>query len=189
MIDEQILTNSDMGIEKLEIVKQALDLSPAGIFLEIGTRNGGTAMMAIRSKQSSVVFSIDPYGSKPYMDTRGVSPFIFPDEMYTETLAKLSALALQEKKTFVQFKLPCQEYMSKSLNMWILGNEIATHNVKYSYVLLDGEHNDTTVSREIDFFSDKMQPGGVLLVDNTDWLSLDFSTWHRPRYDMAYKVF
>lgn len=189
MIDEQVLINSDMGIEKLEIVKQALNLSPAGIFIEIGTRKGGTAMMAILSKQSSVVFSVDPYGSKPYVDTRGIAPFIYPDEMYREALAKLSALALQEKKTFVQFKLPSQEYMSKSLNMWILGNEISTHNVRYSYVLLDGEHNDVTVSKEIDFFSDKMQPGGVLLIDNTDWLTLDFSTWHRPRNDMAYKIF
>lgn len=189
MIDEQILSNSDMGIEKLEIVKQALDISPPGIFLEIGTRAGGTAMMAIKSKQSSVVFSVDPYGSKPYIDTNGIAPFIYPDEMYRETLAKLSNLALQENKTFIQFKIPSQEYMSKSLNMWIVGNETTTHNAKYSYVLLDGEHNDITVSQEIAFFSDKMQPGGVLLIDNTDWLTLDFSTWYRPRHDMAYKIF
>jgi hypothetical protein len=189
MIDEQILVNSDMGIEKLEVVKEALNLSPSGIFLEIGTRAGGTAMMAIKSQQSNVVLSVDPYGSKPYIDTNGIAPFVYPDEMYRATLARLSALALQENKTFVQFKIPSQEYMSKSLNMWIVGNEVTTHDIKYSYVLLDGEHNDVTVSKEIDFFYDKMQPGGILLIDNTDWLTLDFSTWHRPRHDMAYKIF
>jgi len=190
MIDPYILAHSDMEIEKLKIVKHTLDMAPDGIFLEIGTRAGGTAMMAIESIRSSIIFSIDPYGSKPYVNPNGIiAPFIYPDEMYRETLAKLSNLALQKNKTFIQLKISSQEYIDKNLNIWISGNQTATHNLKYSYVLLDGEHTDAAVSKEIDFFTNKMETGGVLLIDNVDWLRLDFLNWHRPRYDMAYKVF
>jgi len=189
MIDENVIANSDMGIEKLEVVKNAIELAPKGIFLEIGTRAGGTALMALRASNSELLISIDPYGSKPYIDTNGVAPFVYPDEMYRSTLYKLSKEAIDTGKTFIQFKIPSQEYMTKNLNIWILGKEIGTHDLKYSYVLLDGEHNDKTVSEEIEFFSRRMEESGVLLVDNIDWLSLDFSSWIKPRHDMAYRVF
>lgn len=189
MIDDEVINNSDMGIEKLEVVKAALELSPKGIFLEIGTRAGGTALMALNAPQSEILISIDPYGSKPYIDTNGVAPFIYPDEMYRSTLFKLSKYAVEKNKTFIQFKLASQEYMAKSLNLWLLGNECSTHDIKYSYVLLDGEHNDKTVSEEIEFFSTRMATGGVLLVDNTDWLTLALEGWNKPRFDMAFRVF
>lgn len=189
MIDENIMANSDMGIEKLQVVENAMRLAPKGIFLEIGTRAGGTAIMALRANGSEMLISVDPYGSKPYIDTNGIAPFIYPDEMYRSTLHKLSKEAVDTEKTFIHFKMPSQEYMTKNLNMWILGKEIRTHDLKYSYVLLDGEHNDKTVSEEISFFSSRMVRGGVLLIDNVDWLTIDFSSWSKPRNDMAYKLF
>lgn len=189
MIDKNVISNSDMSTEKLSIVKEVMALAPKGIFLEIGTRAGGTAIMGLKSPNSELLISIDPYGSKPYIDKNGVAPFIYPDEMYRNTLYKLSKEAIDNNKTFIQFKIPSQEYMAKNLNMWMLGKEVSTHNLKYSYVLLDGEHNDKTVSEEIDFFSTRMSSSGVLLIDNTDWLTLDFSSWKRQRFDMAYKIF
>jgi hypothetical protein len=183
---------SDMGIEKLEIVKQCLDMSPLGLCLEIGTRKGGTALMTLEHENCQGLISVDPYGAKPYTDKNGIAPFIYPDQWYAETMVLLMQASLELNKLFVQFKITSQEYMKHNIEIWLEGKPNKTHNLKYSYVLLDGEHNDTTVQQEIDFFSKKMGKGGVLLVDNVDWLTLSLPEsegWQKPRQDMAYKIF
>lgn len=191
-ISEKVTQFSDMGREKLEVVASVLEQAPQGFFLEVGTRMGGTAILALDAPNCNTLISIDPYGSKPYQDPREanmLAPFVYPDQMYLSTMQRLYSHALEVNKNFVHFKIPSQEYIKHDIKMWFDGFEYDKSNTKFAYVLLDGEHNDETVKLEIDFFSKHMIDKGILLVDNIDWLTLDFSSWNSSRADMAYKIF
>ena len=179
-----------MGREKLEVVEECLKLAPEGIFLEVGTRKGGTALFAMQEPKSRVIVSIDPYGNRPFPDMSGdTSVYTFGDEMYLDTMQQLFEYAKEYQKTFIPYKMTSQDYTKNSFGLWIDGKESRNDEVKYSYVLLDGEHTNEAVLNEIEFFKPRMAKGGVLLVDNCDWIDLDFSDWNISRYDMSYKIF
>lgn len=184
------MIESDMGREKIEVVEECLKLAPEGIYLEVGTRMGGTALFAMQEPKSRVVISVDPYGDRPFRDMEGdYSKYKFPNTMYTDTMQQLFEYAKEYKKTFIPYKMTSQDFTQNSFGIWLDGEESKNTEVEYSYVLLDGEHTNEAVQQEIDFFAPRMKKGGVLLVDNTDWLTLPFSDWNVSRYDMSYKIF
>jgi len=188
-ITEEIKQLSDMGDEKLKVVKDCLLLAPKGVFLEVGTRRGGTALMALNTDNCEILIFIDPYGSKPYIDQNGVAPYVFPDQWWIESLSLISGKARELTKIVLPFKFTSYEYMDHNFELWLNGDTRFKDDLLYSYVLLDGDHTTEVVQKEINYFSTRMRKGGVLLVDNTDWMQLDLSDWEKPRYDMAYKVF
>lgn len=186
---EDIKAYSDMGIEKLTVVEDVLKKAPPGFFLEVGTRLGGTAMLAMRTMpQGSHLISVDPYGSKTYYDKEGVAPFKFSDEMYLTALKGLSSFALAGNYSFTQYKMTSLDFLTSEAMLYIDGESRPLETLRFSYVLLDGEHVNNTVGTEIEILKDRMVTGGIILVDNIDWLTLDFNDWTKPRFDMAYKI-
>lgn len=172
---EQARPYSDMDIDKLQTVKNVLQLAPKGIFVEIGVRKGGTSLMALNADNCDYLISIDPY--LPFNDMAGnqieMDPVWYED---TKSLLETEAKKLDKRFTFFKKKSWEAIAMMKQIPL-------------FAYVLLDGEHTDSTVQMELNFFIPRMQSGGVILVDNIDWLSIDFSGWEKPRFDQAYKIF
>lgn len=182
---------SDMGTDKLKVLTDALTKAPTdGIALEVGTRKGGSALLMCESKKGiDTVICVDPYGSKPYPDVSMNDQLDFNDQMYMDSMLMLYAAASMNKKTFIPYKMTSQMFMQSSPSVWIGGRlvNLAKDQV-YSYVLLDGEHNWTSVTNEINFFSPLVKPGGVIVVDNADWFA-ELPHFDYPRQDMAIRTF
>lgn len=168
MITEQTKLLSDMGDDKLEIVDSCASKAPKGTFAEVGTRRGGTAILAIQQDNCELMICIDPYKSFP---DQGGNPIAMDTNWFIEAYDALMATG----KPFFFFKGTSKEFIERS------------ENKHYAYVLLDGEHTNEAVTAELEYFSKRMLKGGIILVDNIDWLTLDFSGWEKPRYDMAYR--
>lgn len=166
-----------MGIEKLQIILGAMNNVPSGYFFEVGTRRGGTALMAIQHDKCEHLTCVDPYKSFPDMSGNAIemNPIWF-----SEAYDLLQAEEFKTKKRFDFYKCTSKEFIDFTKDFTML---------KYSFVLLDGEHTNEAVKAEIEYFSRRIDIGGVLFIDNIDWLTLDFTGWEKPRYDMAYKVF
>lgn len=172
MIDPRILEHSDMGEDKLEVIQTCCNYAPKGIFLEVGTRRGGTALLAIRNPNCIFFYSIDPYLSFPDMQGNLIEMEKSWEEDAREVLSSTN-------KTFEMLIKTSKEVIESGV----------LDELKFSYVLLDGEHTDQTVSMEIEYFSKRMNEGGIIVLDNYDWLTLELSDWVSPRFDIRYKIF
>lgn len=174
---------SDMGVEKLEVIQQCLNLAPSGLYAEVGVCRGGTSLMALNEHKCDFLVCIDPYLA--FNDMMG-NPIRMTDEYYYEAIESLIAV----KKPFVMYKMTSKEFIDSKFNFYVNGSKLERGDIKFSYVLLDGEHTDNAVGMELEYFSKRMVPGGILVIDNIDWIHLDFdSTWVAPRFDMKYKIF
>lgn len=171
-ITQLVKDNSDMGPEKLIVVEQLLATVPHGIYLEVGTRMGGTALLTLSMMdESSLLICVDPYGNRTYSDRDTATATSFTDNMYLSTIERLSNYCIQSNKSFQHFKMTSEEFLSGEFNIYDRGEKQLAQNYDYDYVLLDGDHSDDTVAYETTILRDRMQPGGVVLIDNFDWLS------------------
>jgi hypothetical protein len=179
---------SDMGDDKLQCIEDVVKTCPAGNFLEIGTRLGGSmAVIMENMPQGSLAISVDPYGAKPFVGWQGEIVNEFTDQYYLQAIKELSTLALQSNKDFVQYKMTSLDYLNNEAMIWLKGTEAPLAKLKYSFVLLDGDHTDEVVGQEIELLKPRMVEGGIILVDNRDWLkSVDFDGWVTLRFDMVY---
>ena len=58
---------------------------------------------------------------------------------------------------------------------------------KYCFALLDGPHDDPSVLKEVNFFSDKIVTNGVMMIDdfgeqNSMWETINKSGWERGSF-------
>lgn len=173
MITEEIKQHSDMGEEKLIILDDIMKMATKGIFCEVGVRRGGTSALALTQDNCEGLVCIDPY--IPFNDMNGKE--IEMDASFYDDAIKLLDSVKGEKKYWFS-KNTSEEFI-----------RLNQHLNEYAFVLLDGDHTDKTVQMEIDYFSRYMNKGGILLIDNIDWLTIDLSRWEQPRYDIAYKIF
>lgn len=176
---EKARVYSDMDVDKLGVVKTALELAPKGTFLEVGVRRGGTSLMAINAPNCDFLICIDPYIG--FNDMAG-NPIEMDKNWYREALGLISDEAEKLDKDFIFHKMTSKEFMDLE--------DPDDKDFQYSYVLLDGDHTSENVQREINYFSKRMKKGGVLLQDNTDWTpEINYEGWEAPRFDMKYKIF
>lgn len=173
MITEDIREHSDMGEEKLKIVEEIMQKAPEGTFCEVGVRRGGTSALALLQPNCTNLVCIDPY--IPFKDLNG-KDIEMKDSFYTDAIDILERVKGEKKYHFS--KTTSKDFIDLK---FYLG--------EYAFVLLDGDHTDETVGMEIDYFSEHMVEGGIIYVDNIDWLTIDLSRWEQPRYDIAYKIF
>ena len=189
MIDPDILKCSDMGEDKLEHVQEVMQKAPEGYFLEIGTRLGGSAMLAMAQDHCYTSITVDPWGAKPYPDMNGTTSNSYDETMAREAMLNLSRFAVKSQKNHIHYRTEAKEFWGIDHSLWLFGSCYRLQGLKFSFVLLDGEHNDEAVLSEIEVLKQRLVPGGVILVDNTDWLSVELEGWEAGRPDMRYKIF
>lgn len=178
MIDLEYFTAySDMGVEKLKFIVDSLDLinttDTLGIGLEIGTRLGGTAMLALTHHKIKCLISIDPYGDIPYKDyiTNTEISLHFDEQMEMEAQININKTALELNKFFTHYKLKSLDFLRLNFDFCYKSIQYNINDLKYDYVLLDGEHNDYVVSNEYLQLKKRMNIGGIIVIDNIDWLN------------------
>lgn len=167
---------SDGTREKLAALQALMDDVPAGIFVEVGNREGGTLLLALRHSKSFAVIGIDPYGSLPYTLPGGGVTTQYDDAMYE----RMKQVVIQNGLTW---KLAHYKQTSVS---WIAEHQ---GDGPFAFVFLDGRHDKETVEAEIAYFGPRMANGGLICVDDVSMIpTADLGVWERV-LDMAYKRF
>lgn len=144
----------------------------AGLFLEIGTRRGGStkvmveALLANRDLNRTII-CLDPYGNIPYAtEQANVVRLDYTNAMRDDTLRNLykythgrpvnvHLLILEDTEYFKRFPdgYPVYDHEKKVVD-------------KYALVFFDGPHDIPSLMREIDFFHSRTPVGGTWVFDD-----------------------
>jgi predicted O-methyltransferase YrrM len=137
-------------------------------FLEIGARAGGSALLMLRLLEviypsgtpRPLVITVDPYGARPYEG----APFRYDWKHYRSMKRALARFA-----NHIHYMMDSEAWLGllDRLYLWIDG--IKKPFDRFSLVYLDGSHDPAIVQMEIDILLPRIVPGGVLMVDDTDW--------------------
>ncbi len=158
-------------------------MNPGGLTLDIGTRQGGSALLFLGLLElmglSSMVFTIDPYGGKPYEGGDGAAVPLYDVPDY-----------LVAKRVLAPFPNHAHWYCSSEMflggmacgNYWWQGT--VRHIDSYSFVFLDGEHTAQSVGNDLAVLWELMQPGASVVVDNAhkDPNTKEALAKYRPTY-------
>lgn len=148
--------------------------------LEIGTREGGSALLLLRildlvypaGTRRPLVLTVDPYGTRPYEG----APFIYDDRHYRAMKRALAAYA-----NHIHYMMDSEQFLRllPELTLWVDGMRRPID--QFSLVYLDGSHDPDLVWREIETLLPRIVPGGSLVIDDTDWFEGEI----RRRLDLA----
>jgi hypothetical protein len=161
------------GFEYLyeQLLDRARNL-PWGIpFVEIGTRGGGSALLALNAiKESNVsrpLITIDPYG-KWYSDSNISNYQPMGESRYREAMKLLSEFCSENNLVHSHFRMTSEDFIQiwDTVGLWVGGENI--NDRKFGFVYLDGEHRIETVEREFEWFLSRMYPKGLIIFDDTE---------------------
>ena len=149
-------SDMDFLFEKtLEFAKKI----PAGIpFVEVGTRAGGSALLfAVAIQESKIqrpLFTIDPYGNKPYLRGKEVLNMNYNDGYYLTAMKELANFCQETKQFHYHWRMRSLDFIKiyDSIPMWFEGKEIPK---EIGFAYLDGDHEENTIQEEITWFSSK----------------------------------
>lgn len=149
-----------------------------GLFLEIGTRRGGSLQIiidaAIGSVQSRHVVSVDPYGDIPYDDGRNVTRYDYTNEMKKAALSDLYKYVHGKPINLITFTLADEDFF----HYFAAGVPIYDHErrliAEYAFAFLDGPHSTQAVTNELMWLSPRMPAGGQVVIDNIDFFDLQY---------------
>lgn len=162
------LTDHPDGFDKLcdRARAAARKLPETAIFVDVGSRKGGSSLALLEAVRTSWklgrwVFSIDPYGDKPYNGG---------ESLYGEEQCRLmhfatSLYAIQHKLNFQHWRLTSLDYIRiiDTIGFWDAGKPLER---QYGFVILDGDHDADTVSAEYNYFWPRLASGGTLVMDD-----------------------
>lgn len=153
----------------LEKAKQLPEHIP---FLEIGTRAGGSALaflFAIKesSRKKRPLFTVDPYGNKPYLRGSEVLNMDYGERFYRTAMRYLSQYSFDNNLFHHHWRLTSKDYMliRTQIDFWYDGQLLENH---YGFVYLDGDHEEKTIESEITYFSTRLCDGGLLVIDDSE---------------------
>lgn len=163
------------GLEQVYEValKASQELPENSMFLETGTRSGGSALAVMQAildsgKTNRWLFTVDPYGMKPYKQADEVVELDYGEDHYRRAMKVLADFALENKMNHVHFRLKSLEWMQKmsACEFWFDGRAL-TPNFGFAY--LDGDHDTDTVTHEIMWLK-RYNPRPIVVVDDAHYL-------------------
>ena len=155
-----------------QVLEKAKQLPENVPFLEIGTRAGGSALaflFAIREsgKKKRPLFTVDPYGNKPYLRGSEVLDMDYGERFYRTAMRYLSQFCFDNRLCHQHWRLTSTDYMAMrdGISMWY-GGELV-QNV-YSFIYLDGDHEEKTIATELSYFYPRLCDGGLIVIDDSE---------------------
>lgn len=157
-----------------EFLTEAVELSKdvSGMCIEIGLRRGlGTKTIIDAVMQfcpDKTVIAVDPYGSILYKprDHMPECRLDYTNQMKFECLAAIYDYLVDHPVDFKFYNWTDEFYFNKMSDGEVT-YELETDFKKYfSMVHLDGPHGVPEVCKEIDWFSERMLPGSILVIDD-----------------------
>ena len=148
-------------------------LSDKYSFVEVGSWRGGSAvaiMQAIKDSGSKRwLFTIDPYGSKPFhLGKKIIRGDHYHEEDYRHAMKFMSNYAFDNKINHCHFRMTFNDFLDIEHKFWYLGKEMDLTKIGFAY--LDGEHTPDNVNLEFRFFDSIITNGGAIVID-------DFPYW------------
>ncbi len=141
------------------------------IFIEIGTRAGGTALLALNAIFDSGInhsfITVDPYGNKPFKTSNALMYDVYDDGFYRTAMFEISNFCLNSKIDHTHFKMESTDFMSifQKIKLWKKGKILQQ---SFGYVYLDGEHYDDIIFKELTWFLPLLVNGGLIIIDDIE---------------------
>lgn len=140
--------------------------------IEVGSFRGQTALAILDLLQNTythrpppMLFTVDPYGSKPYESGDSSGAIDYGDDIYTSQKQRLApypnhAHFLMRSTDFF--------YCVVGTPYWMRGQRKLVE--RFRFVLLDGEHSTDVVMEEVNHIKNfgLMASGGRVVIDNVD---------------------
>lgn len=165
--------HSDIGMEHLRLYTtlfQQVLTTTTGPILEIGTNRGGSALLWLEllrtHKSNRQVVTVDPYGRKPYtLGNVDGAVHEYGDQTYTDMKALLAPYS-----DHTHFRMTSEEFLSRmhGSHLWVGGERVPLGG--FGFAFLDGDHEGRGVLSDFLNLRRWMGPGGVVLIDNVDWM-------------------
>lgn len=162
------------------IYEKALEYSkilpPEKIFMEIGCWKGGTTMALMQAvKDSGVdrwVFSVDPYGSKPFKLGMGTQEEAdYNEEIYRAAMLNFSKTANKLKVKHCHWRMMSEDFMKTfpKVEFFDKGKVIKPD---FGFVYIDGDHNCYTVQGELEWLRGRMN-SGMIVMDDVPYIDME----------------
>jgi hypothetical protein len=143
--------------------------------LEIGTRSGGSALLMLKVVASlyaghkpPMVITVDPYGARPYEG----EPYVYDERHYGKMKKNLAPFT-----NHIHYMMDSELFLRELDNVYVWSGGLRHGFNKFSLVYLDGSHDPDIVWSEIERLRPRVQAGGYLIVDDTEWF--DFAVRKR----------
>lgn len=156
-----------------DILERAVEQAPpAGIFIEIGTRRGGSTKFIIDAmmrsgKEESTLVCVDPYGNIEYAEREGVVRRLdYDNKMRNDTLKNLFSYTHDLTIDVHLLILEDTEYFTRYGDGFPVYNEHKRLLTEYSCIFYDGPHDVASLKVEIDFFQSRTLPGALAVFDD-----------------------
>lgn len=148
--------------------------APGGLSVEVGTRQGGSALMMLHSlellyseEKLPALFTVDPYGWKPYQggDIHPSQPL---PRLYGESEYKHMKQLLADFPNHFHWPMESLIFceIADRIRYWHRGMQCQVKNL--TFVFLDGDHDAGTIEKELVWFGNRLHPLGLIVVDNVD---------------------
>lgn len=170
MLNWQDFTDHPDGAELIYdmALKYAKELPPEYIFMEIGCWKGGSTMALMKAvKDSGIdrwVFSVDPYGSKPFKLGDGIQKEAdYNEEIYRDAMVNFAIYAKELGVKHYHWRMTSEDFMefAPEIEFWDKGKTI---DLKFGFVFIDGDHDGEVVGGEMDWLIPRMPKGKSMIV-------------------------
>lgn len=151
-------------------LKYAKELPSEYIFMEIGCWKGGSTMAMMQAvKDSGIdrwVWSVDPYGSKPFKLGDKIQPEadyndteVYPDAMYN-----FASYARQLGVKHYHWRMRSDDFC-KIIDQVDFYDNGRTISPVFGFVYIDGDHDGDVVKDEMEWLLPRMNQGMIVLDD------------------------
>lgn len=146
-------------------------------FMEIGCWKGGTTMALMQAVKDSGkdrwVFSVDPYGSKPFKLGDGIQEEADYNELiYRDAMDNFATYAKQLGVKHYHWRLESDDFMdvADKVKFWDKGQTIP---MKFGFVYIDGDHDGEVVGREMNWLKPRMLTGkSMIVLDDVPYITV-----------------
>lgn len=155
-----------------DIVKNAVaNTWNDGLFLEIGTRLGGSTKIIIdeilKKHSGTDLITIDPYGDIPYETKDGVwCRYDYDNSMRKQAYKDLFDYTFEKDINLYMLTLTDQQYMARYHDGYPVYREREDVRDKYAFVYFDGPHSSHSVLAETMFFTLRGTDNCILVYDD-----------------------
>jgi predicted O-methyltransferase YrrM len=156
------------------IISKAEELPEEAIFVEIGNWRGGSAITMLQaisqSKKDRWLYTIDPYGTKPFKLADDIDPNgVYDEIIYRDAMVALSNYARKNSLNHTHWRMTSDDFMKiyEQVDFWYKGKKTKP---LFGVIYIDGDHQSYQVNREMEWFMDRMVKGGLIIFDDVPYV-------------------
>lgn len=172
--------HGDGDFYRYKMLFDVSQLVPAGIFVEVGFRQGTGMMSMIEGSlnEENLYVAIDPFGNIAYKEGSVTRHLDYTNEMRKRTLYNFHCYLNDKPRpvNFIFLNLESVEFIQRYVD-GVPDYYTGFKDIRsdYSLVHLDGQHDTYTVLKEVEFFAPLVKQNGFIIIDNTEqgWMDMN----------------